>query len=74
MLTEKFNFPFMQNIVNEITWKQLISLYPHLVELTASDSAQIGRALRTALWQYADLLQPPSGTVTTNGNVFENKG
>jgi len=49
--------------VNQITWKQLIGLYPHLVELTASDSTHIGRALRDALRQYADLLHPPSAII-----------
>ncbi|KAI9558503.1 hypothetical protein GHT06_015291 [Daphnia sinensis] len=47
------------NKVNPLTWRQLISLYPHLVELTAVDSARIGRNLRDALCQYSDLLQPP---------------
>lgn len=46
--------------VNQLTWKQLINLYPHLVELTASDCLQIGRALRDTLHQYADLLRPPT--------------
>lgn len=55
--------------VNPLTWRQLISLYPHLVELTAVDSARIGRNLRDALCQYSDLLQPPmaSGSPSING-------
>jgi len=50
-------------LVSQITWKQLIGLYPHLVELTASDSTHIGRALRDALRQYADLLHPPGAII-----------
>lgn len=51
--------------VSQISWQQLIGLYPHLVELTASDSAHIGRSLRDTLRQYADLLRPPQ--LATNG-------
>ena len=54
------------SIVSQLTWRQLISLYPHLVELTALDASHIGRALRSALRQYADLLQPP-GLSACNG-------
>ena len=54
--------------VSQVSWEQLIGLYPHLVELTASDSAHIGRSLRDALRQYSDLLRPPaSTTVAVNG-------
>jgi len=49
--------------VSQVTWKQLIGLYPHLVELTASDSTHIGRTLRDALQQYADLLHPPGAII-----------
>ncbi|XP_046459681.1 protein MON2 homolog isoform X3 [Daphnia pulex] len=54
--------------VNPLTWRQLISLYPHLVELTAVDSTRIGRNLRDALCQYSDLLQPPAATASTSIN------
>nr|CAH0104416.1 unnamed protein product [Daphnia galeata] len=54
--------------VNPLTWRQLISLYPHLVELTAVDSTRIGRNLRDALCQYSDLLQPPTVTASISIN------
>lgn len=56
------------NKVNPLTWRQLISLYPHLVELTAVDSARIGRNLRDALCQYSDLLQPPAASTLPSIN------
>lgn len=45
-------------------WKQLISLYPYLVECTTTTSTQVSRPLREALLQFTDLLQPPCGKVT----------
>lgn len=40
-------------------WEQLISLYPHLVDCTVSNCAQVNRALREVLHEYKDLLHPP---------------
>lgn len=51
-------------------WKQLIGLYPYLVECTTTSSTQVSRPLREALLQFADLLHPPyAKTIHSNGLV-----
>ncbi|XP_037071265.1 protein MON2 homolog [Pollicipes pollicipes] len=47
------------NTVDEMTWQQLVGLYPPLVSCTLLASDQVGRPLHDALLQYADLLRPP---------------
>lgn len=49
--------------VKSTVWDQLINLYPHLVDCTATTSPQVSEALREALLQYCDLLKPPSTAV-----------
>ncbi|XP_023214026.1 protein MON2 homolog isoform X4 [Centruroides sculpturatus] len=49
-------------------WKQLIALYPHLVDCTTSTSVQVCRSLQEALHEYADLLVPPQPYIL-NGNT-----
>jgi len=41
-------------------WDLLIRLYPHIVDCTTSNSAQVNRSLREVLHEYSDLLSPPS--------------
>ncbi|RWS29632.1 hypothetical protein B4U80_05162, partial [Leptotrombidium deliense] len=45
--------------VEDGVWDQLISLYPHLVDCTLSNCAQVNRSLREVLHEYKDLLSPP---------------
>ncbi|XP_050413409.1 protein MON2 homolog [Patella vulgata] len=40
-------------------WKQVINLYPYLVECTTSASPHVCKALKDALHEYKDLLTPP---------------
>ncbi|XP_021343975.1 protein MON2 homolog isoform X2 [Mizuhopecten yessoensis] len=47
-------------------WKQVIQLYPYLVDCTTSSSPNVCRALKDALHQYRALLIPPIST-TLNG-------
>ena len=44
--------------VSKKTWKQIIGLYPYLVQFTETNSPQIGKAVKDALLEYHDLLQP----------------
>ncbi|XP_053204824.1 protein MON2 homolog isoform X2 [Panonychus citri] len=54
-------------------WEQMISLYPHLVDCTMSNCAQVNRALREVLHEYKDLLHPPSHVKPTNSQkIFMN--
>ncbi|XP_075218459.1 mon2 homolog, regulator of endosome-to-Golgi trafficking isoform X2 [Lycorma delicatula] len=53
--------------VNSTVWDQLISLYPYLVDCTATTSAQVSESLREALIQYYDLLKPPTSASISNG-------
>lgn len=48
--------------VNISVWEQVISLYPHLINCTVTNSIQISESLREALIQYHDLLKPPSNS------------
>ena len=43
---------------NKKTWNQIIGLYPYLVQFTETNSPQIGKAVKDALLEYHDLLQP----------------
>ena len=45
--------------VDQLTWQQLVELYPPLVSCTLLASEQVGRPLHDALLQYTDLLRPP---------------
>ena len=56
---------FFYPIVDSMTWKQLIELYPQLVEVGsisggAGSPPQLWKALKHVLLQYTDLLQPPT--------------
>lgn len=53
--------------VDRNIWKQVIDLYPALVDCTTSSSANVGKALKEALMEYGDLLAPPVGEI--NGTV-----
>ncbi|XP_015786183.1 protein MON2 homolog isoform X3 [Tetranychus urticae] len=54
-------------------WEQMISLYPHLVDCTMSNCAQVNRALREVLHEYKDLLHPPSHIKQNNNQkIFMN--
>ncbi|KAI1287234.1 Protein MON2 -like protein [Halotydeus destructor] len=53
--------------VEDGVWDQLIALYPHLVDCTTSNCAQVNRSLREVLHEYKDLLAPPK-KFTANGN------
>lgn len=53
--------------VDRNIWKQVIDLYPALVDCTTSSSANVGKALKEALMEYGDLLAPPIGEI--NGTV-----
>ena len=44
--------------VSKKTWNQIIGLYPYLVQFTETNSPQIGKAVKDALLEYHDLLQP----------------
>ena len=44
--------------VSRKTWNQIIGLYPYLVQFTETSSPQIGKAVKDALLEYHDLLQP----------------
>ena len=44
--------------VSKKTWNQIIGLYPYLVQFTETNSPQIGKAVKDALLEYCDLLQP----------------
>lgn len=52
-----------KSVSNEV-WRQLIDMYPPLVECTTSSSPQVALALKEALSEYHDLMRPPSGHVT----------
>ena len=45
--------------VDSSMWRQVIDLYPALVECTTSTSSQVCSALREALIEYQDLIGPP---------------
>jgi len=49
-----------QGEVDQRTWAQVISLYPHLVQATATSAQPVAVSLQQALQQYKDLLQPPA--------------
>ena len=60
-------------------WKQLIELYPRIVDCTMSNSPQVNKSIREVLHEYAYLLACPKITkvVTntakeTNGNAIDN--
>ena len=46
--------------VDEDIWRQVIGLYPALVECTTSTSPQVCKALKGALSEYKELLAPPA--------------
>uniref|UniRef100_A0A0K2TVD6 Protein MON2 homolog n=1 Tax=Lepeophtheirus salmonis TaxID=72036 RepID=A0A0K2TVD6_LEPSM len=46
------------NKVNKKTWKQILGLYPLLVQCTGCASTQINEAVKLALMEYNDLLKP----------------
>lgn len=55
--------------VDRNVWNQLIALYPHLVDCTTSTSSQVCASLRETLYEYADLLSPPTYyNAIPNGN------
>ncbi|XP_059169708.1 protein MON2 homolog [Physella acuta] len=56
-----------ENVEHNV-WKQVIKLYPALVECTTSPSPQVSKALRDALHEFCDLLAPPGAITLTNGN------
>ena len=49
-----------QGEVDQRTWAQVISLYPHLVQATVTAAQPVAVSLQQALHQYKDLLQPPA--------------
>lgn len=51
--------------VGATAWKQLISLYPYLVDCTTTSSNEVSRSLKEALKGFADLIQPPQNFKTT---------
>ena len=48
--------------VSKKTWNQIIGLYPYLVQFTETTSPQISKAVKDALMEYHELLQPLSTT------------
>ena len=46
--------------VSKKTWNQIIGLYPYLVQFTETNSPQISKAVKDALMEYHELLQPLS--------------
>ena len=48
-----------QGDVDQITWSQVISLYPNLVQATSIYDRSVSSSLQQALHQYKELLQPP---------------
>lgn len=51
--------PLFLSSVEEGVWEQLIALYPHLVDCSTSNCAQVSKSLREVLHEYNDLLCPP---------------
>jgi hypothetical protein len=47
-----------KSTVSKKTWNQIIGLYPYLVQFTETNSPQISKAVKAALLEYHDLLQP----------------
>jgi 7,8-dihydro-6-hydroxymethylpterin-pyrophosphokinase len=55
--------------VDQSIWKQLISLYPHLVDCTTSSNPQVLKSLKSALHEYHDLMQPPNPKLNIHNGV-----
>ncbi|ESO95637.1 hypothetical protein LOTGIDRAFT_188347 [Lottia gigantea] len=55
-----------KNNVEAGVWKQVINLYPYLVECTTTSSPHVCKALKDALHEYKDLLSAP-GSGIPNG-------
>ncbi|XP_052280395.1 protein MON2 homolog isoform X2 [Dreissena polymorpha] len=53
--------------VEPLVWQHVIQLYPNLVDCTTSHSPSVCKALRDALWEYKDLLTPPTTSPLHNG-------
>lgn len=58
------NFCFIF-LVSVSVWEQVINLYPHLISCSTTNCCQISESLREALFQYHDLLKPPSNSPAT---------
>ena len=54
---DKYLLCYLVSVENNI-WKQVIELYPYLVDCTTSSSPQVCKALKEALHEYQDLLSP----------------
>ena len=64
-VSTRFELQLMDNVllcaVGADIWRQVIGLYPALVECTTSTSPQVCKALKGALSEYKELLSAPEG-------------